>query len=120
VAAGLKEADQFPLTSSFFHCCSIAALLATFSVAVLHTTPTRYVFCCGQLTQCSNWGAAGAGFSKGGGGGGGGGGRLRGERQTRFSLVGPPSYDPKAESDALDQAVQKRATGILWRDRSAC
>ena len=32
---------------------------------------------------------------------------------VRSDFTGPQSYDPKAERDALDQAVQKKATGIL-------
>ena len=31
----------------------------------------------------------------------------------RSDFAGPQTYDPKAERDALDQAVQKKATGIL-------
>jgi ribose transport system substrate-binding protein len=33
--------------------------------------------------------------------------------KVRYDLVGPQNFDPKAERDALDQAVQKKATGIL-------
>jgi ribose transport system substrate-binding protein len=33
--------------------------------------------------------------------------------KVRADFVGPNSYDPKAERDALDQAVQQKATGIL-------
>ena len=33
--------------------------------------------------------------------------------RVRSDFTGPQSYDPKAERDALDQAVQKKATGIL-------
>ena len=33
--------------------------------------------------------------------------------KIRVSFVGPQTYDPKGERDALDQAVQKKATGIL-------
>jgi ribose transport system substrate-binding protein len=32
---------------------------------------------------------------------------------VRSDFVGPSSYDPKAERDALDNAVQRKATGIL-------
>ena len=34
--------------------------------------------------------------------------------KVRTDYLGPNSYDPKAERDALDQAVQQKATGILW------
>ena len=33
--------------------------------------------------------------------------------KVRSDFVGPQNFDPKAERDALDQAVQKKATGIL-------
>ena len=33
--------------------------------------------------------------------------------KVRSDFTGPQTYDPKAERDALDQAVQKKATGIL-------
>ena len=33
--------------------------------------------------------------------------------KVRAEFTGPQTYDPKAERDALDQAVQKKATGIL-------
>jgi ribose transport system substrate-binding protein len=45
---------------------------------------------------------AGAGFSN-----------AAGQMKVRSDFVGPQTYDPKAERDALDQAVQKKATGIL-------
>jgi ribose transport system substrate-binding protein len=49
------------------------------------------------------WKTAGSGFS-----------RAAAEfKGIRFDFTGPQSYDPKAERDALEQAVQKKATGIL-------
>jgi hypothetical protein len=48
------------------------------------------------------WQAAGAGFSK-----------AADEWKVRNSFTGPQTYDPKAEREALDQAVQKKATSIL-------
>ena len=35
------------------------------------------------------------------------------QMKVRSDFTGPQTYDPKAERDALDQAVQKKATGIL-------
>ena len=52
--------------------------------------------------QVPYWKAAGAGFSK-----------AAAQMEVRSDLCGPQNYDPKAERDALDQAVQKKATGIL-------
>ena len=36
-----------------------------------------------------------------------------GQMKVRSDFMGPQNYDPKAERDVLDQAVQKKATGIL-------
>lgn len=52
--------------------------------------------------QIPYWKAASAGFSN-----------AAGRFKVRFDISGPPTFDPKAERDALDQAVQKKATGIL-------
>ena len=35
------------------------------------------------------------------------------QMKVRSDFMGPQNYDPKAERDAMDQAVQKKATGIL-------
>src|SRR5260370_16171697 len=76
-------------------------LLPVLSCGSAHDADEHYVFVAANL-QVPYWQAAGAGFSK------------SAEASTiRVSFVGPQTYDPKAESDALDQAVQKRATGIL-------
>ena len=50
----------------------------------------------------SYWKAAGAGFAN-----------AATQFKVRSDFAGPQNYDPKAERDALDQAVQKKATGIL-------
>ena len=52
--------------------------------------------------QVPYWQAAGAGFTKAGS-----------QFKVRTDFLGPNTYDPKAERDALDQAVQQKATGIL-------
>jgi len=48
------------------------------------------------------WKTAGTGFAN-----------AAGQFKVRSDFTGPQTYDPKAERDALDQAVQKKATGIL-------
>jgi ribose transport system substrate-binding protein len=48
------------------------------------------------------WKTAGAGFA-----------RAASDFKVRSDFNGPQNYDPKAERDALDQAIQKKATGIL-------
>src|SRR4030081_1779690 len=90
------------LSPKLFHCGCIAVLLITFlSCGSAHDTDEYYFFVAANL-QVPYWQTAGAGFSK-----------AAEASKIRVSFVGPQTYDPKAERDALDQAVQKKATGIL-------
>ena len=66
-----------------------------------HDSNEYFVFVAANL-QVPYWQASGAGFSK-----------AAGLMKVRTDYLGPNSYDPKAERDALDQAVQQKATGIL-------
>ena len=66
-----------------------------------HDSDEYYVFVAANL-QVPYWQASGAGFKKAGA-----------QFKVRTDFVGPSTYDPKAERDALDQAVQQKATGIL-------
>jgi ribose transport system substrate-binding protein len=66
-----------------------------------HDSSEYFVFVAANL-QVPYWQSAGAGFAKAGA-----------QLKVRTDFVGPNSYDPKAEIDALDQAVQHKATGIL-------
>jgi len=66
-----------------------------------HTSDEYYVFVAANV-QVPYWKAAAAGLSNG-----------ASALKVRSDFDGPPSYDAKAERDALDQAVQKKATGIL-------
>ena len=66
-----------------------------------HDSKEYFVFVAANL-QVPYWQAAGAGFTKAGG-----------RFKVRTDFLGPNTYDPKAERDALDQAVQQKATGIL-------
>lgn len=66
-----------------------------------HDSDEYFVFVAANL-QVPYWQAAGAGFGKAGA-----------RFKVRTDFLGPNSYDPKAERDALDQAVQQKATGIL-------
>jgi ribose transport system substrate-binding protein len=80
--------------------------LALFVTTVLscggaHDSDEHYFFVAVNL-QVPYWQAAGAGFTK-----------AAGQFKVRADFVGPNSYDPKAERDALDQVVQQKATGIL-------
>ena len=66
-----------------------------------HDSNEYFVFVAANL-QVPYWQAAGAGFSK-----------AAAQMKVRTDYLGPDSYDPKAERDALDQAIQQKATGIL-------
>ena len=90
------------LSGKLFHCGCVAVLLTTFlSCGSAHDSDEYYFLVAANL-QVPYWQAAGAGFSK-----------AAEASKIRVSFVGPQTYDPKAERDALDQAVQKKATGIL-------
>jgi ribose transport system substrate-binding protein len=91
-----------PSSHKLLLCSCIAVLLLPFlSCGSAHDTDEYYVFVAANL-QVPYWQAAGAGFSK-----------AAEASKIRISFVGPQNYDPKAERDALDEAVQKKATGIL-------
>jgi ribose transport system substrate-binding protein len=66
-----------------------------------HDSDEFFVFVAANL-QVPYWKTAGAGFSN-----------AASALKVRSDFTGPQTYDPKAERDALDQAVQKKATGIL-------
>ena len=90
------------LSRKLFFCGCIAVLLAPFlSCGSAHDSDEFYVFVAANL-QVPYWRTAGAGFSKAAEG-----------MKVKSDFVGPQTYDPKAERDALDQAVQKKASGIL-------
>jgi ribose transport system substrate-binding protein len=77
---------------------SVAALLSCGSG---HDSDEYFVLVAANL-QVPYWQAAGAGFSK-----------AAGHFKIRTDYQGPTNYDPKAEREALDRAVQQKATGIL-------
>jgi ribose transport system substrate-binding protein len=81
---------------------AVALFVATMlSCGGAHDSDEHFFFVAANL-QVPYWQVAGAGFTK-----------AAGQFKVRADFVGPNSYDPKAERDALDQAVQQRATGIL-------
>jgi ribose transport system substrate-binding protein len=90
------------LSRRFFHSLGLAVLLATLlSCGSAHDADEYYVLVAANL-QVPYWQTAGAGFSK-----------AAGQLKVRYDYTGPQNYDPKAERDAIDAAVQKKATGIL-------
>ena len=80
---------------------ALALLVTSLLSCGPHDSNEYFVFVAANL-QVPYWQAAGAGFTK-----------AAGQFKVRADFVGPNSYDPKAERDALDQAVQQKATGIL-------
>jgi ribose transport system substrate-binding protein len=76
----------------------VASLL---SCGPAHDSDEYYVFVAANL-QVPYWQTAGTGFS-----------RAAAQLKVRSDYFGPNTYDPKAERDALDQAVRQKATGIL-------
>ena len=90
------------LSHRFFHFACLAVLLIpVLSCGSAHDSDEHYVFVAANL-QVPYWQAAGAGFAK-----------AAETLKVKADFAGPQTYDPKAERDALDQAVQKKATGIL-------
>src|ERR1700726_756961 len=97
-----SKEDPMLFSGQLFHCGCVAVLLATFlSCGSAHDSDEYYVFVAANL-QVPYWHAAGAGFSK-----------AAEASKIRAGFVGPQTYDPKAEREALDEAGQKKATGIL-------
>jgi len=84
------------------HAATLAVLfILVLSCGTAHDSDEYFVLVSANL-QLPYWKAAGAGFSYG-----------AAQMKVRSDFSGPQTYDPKAERDALDQAVQKKATGIL-------
>jgi ribose transport system substrate-binding protein len=80
----------------------LAILLAfVLSCGSAHDADEYFVFVAANV-QLPYWKTAAAGFAK-----------AAGEMRVRSDFVGPQTYDAQAERDALNQAVQKKATGIL-------
>src|SRR6202167_4708568 len=79
----------------------LALLITSLPSCGTHDSNEYFVFVAANL-QVPYWQGAGAGFS-----------RAAAQMKVRTDYLGPNNYDPKAERDALDQAVQQKATGIL-------
>lgn len=91
-----------PGSLKFLHLCSLTVLLVLLlSCGAAHDSDEYYVFVSANL-QVPYWKTAGTGFSN-----------AAGQFKVRSDYTGPQNYDPKAERDAIDQAVQKKASGIL-------
>ncbi|MGP0019634.1 MAG: substrate-binding domain-containing protein [Candidatus Sulfotelmatobacter sp.] len=92
---------MFP-ARKILHSGALAILLGLIlSCGSIHDSDEYFVLVSANL-QLPYWKAAGAGFSN-----------AAAQMKVRSDFTGPQNYDPRAERDALDQAVQKKATGIL-------
>lgn len=80
---------------------ALTFVLVLLSCGSAHDSDEYFVFVAANL-QVPYWKTAGTGFSN-----------AAAQFKVRSDFTGPQTYDPKAERDALDQAVQKKATGIL-------
>jgi ribose transport system substrate-binding protein len=98
--AGPRE-DPMLRFRKLFSLLALASLVTSLLSCGAHDSDEYYVFVAANL-QVPYWQAAGAGFTK-----------AAELMKVRADFGGPNNYDPKAERDALDQAVQKKATGIL-------
>jgi len=76
-------------------------LLFLLSCGSTHDSGEFYVLVSANL-QIPYWKTAGAGFSA-----------AAAQMKVHSDIEGPETFDPKSERDALDQAVQKKVTGIL-------
>jgi len=91
-----------PFSRRILHGASLVVLLVVvLSCGGSHDSDEFYVLVSANL-QVPYWKTAGAGFTN-----------AAGQFKVRSDFTGPQTYDPKGERDALDQAVQKKATGIL-------
>src|SRR5215472_11754551 len=90
------------LSRRLFSLAAVAILSSlTLSCNSVHDSDEYFVFVSANL-QVPYWKAAGHGFSN-----------AASQLKVRADFVGPQTFDPKAERDAFDQAVQRKATGIL-------
>jgi ribose transport system substrate-binding protein len=78
-----------------------AVLMTILACGSAHDANEYFVLVSANL-QVPYWKAAGAGFTN-----------AAAQMKVRADFTGPQTFDPTAERDALDQAVQKKASGIL-------
>ena len=91
-----------PLSRRLYSLLCLAVLVVPLiNCGSAHDSDEHYIFVAANV-QVPYWQAAAAGFSKAGE-----------QMKVQSSFVGPNTYDPKAEREALQEAVQKKPTGIL-------
>ena len=90
-----------PFSSWFLPVLFLASLAPLTSCGSAHDADEHYVFIAANV-KVPYWAAAAAGFDK-----------ASEELKVKATFTGPDTYDPKAEREALDDAVQGKASGIL-------
>jgi ribose transport system substrate-binding protein len=97
-----RKEDAMLRSRRILHSAVVAVLsFVVLSCGASHDSDEYFVLVSANL-QVPYWKAAGAGFAN-----------ASTQMKVRTDFTGPQTYDPKAERDAIDQAVQKKATGIL-------
>ena len=89
------------LSRRILHTAVLALLVLVLSCGAAHDSDEFFVLVSANV-QIPYWKTAGAGFAS-----------AASQMKVRSDFLGPQNFDPKAEKDALDEAVQKKATGIL-------
>jgi ribose transport system substrate-binding protein len=98
----LRKEDAMMLARRIVSRTALALLLVfLLSCGAAHDSQEFYVLISANL-QIPYWKTASAGFSA-----------AAALMKVRAEVEGPQTFDPKAEGDVLDQAVQKKVTGIL-------
>jgi ribose transport system substrate-binding protein len=100
-ASRISKEDPMLRSRDLFSLLGLAFLVGPLLSCSPHGSNEYFVFVAANL-QVPYWQAAGAGFTK-----------ASAQFRVRAEFLGPNTYDPKAERDALDHAVQQKATGIL-------
>src|SRR3981081_1664237 len=91
-----------PLSRRLYSLLYLAALVVSLiNCGSAHDSDEHYTFVAANV-QVPYWQAAAAGFSKAGD-----------QMKVQYRFVGPNTYDPKGEREALQEAVQGKPTGIL-------
>jgi len=91
-----------PRWFQFLACaCVLVLALPLITCGSEHSTDELYVLVSANI-QVPYWKAAGGGFSQ-----------AASQLKVRSDFVGPDDYDPKAEKEAFDKAVARKASGIL-------
>jgi ribose transport system substrate-binding protein len=81
---------------------AVSLVIVLLSCGGAHTADEYFVLIAANV-QLPYWKTAASGFSH----------AASEFKGIRSDVMGPQSYDPKAERDAVDEAVQKKVTGIL-------